>query len=311
VPVGNHDISSLEYALCGAAPMPAKLIDLFEAKTGVKVVEGYGLTEAACVSSVNPALGERRPGSIGLRLPYQPMRAVILDEAGRFQRAADTDEIGTLVVEGPNVFVGYLDPRHDNDAWIEINGEKWLNTGDLGRQDSDGYFWLAGRRKELIIRGGHNIDPKLIEDALHKHPAVAVAAAVGSPDAYAGEVPVAYVQTKPGALVTEEELLDFATARIPERAAVPKRVRLAHRLPLTAVGKIFKPALQHWEIENAIRSEAEAAGVAILDLALDRDPQLGLVARIRTDAGANVLQAALDRYAFHSEVREERLVKDS
>jgi fatty-acyl-CoA synthase len=306
VPVGNHDLSSLECALCGAAPMPAKLIERFEAKVGVKIVEGYGLTEAACVSSVNPSLGERRPGSIGLRLPYQPMRPVILDEAGRFRRAAETDEIGTLVIQGPNAFVGYLDPRHDKEAWIEIDGGQWLNTGDLGRQDADGYFWLAGRRKELILRGGHNIDPKLIEEALHQHPAVAVAAAVGSPDAYAGEVPVAYVQAKPGALVTEEELLDFATARIPERAAVPKRVRIAPQLPLTAVGKVFKPALQQREIENAIRSEADAAGVAILHLALDRDPQWGLVARIHTGSGAKFLQAALDRYAFHSEVREER-----
>jgi len=302
--VGKNDISSLESAICGAAPMPAKLIDLFEAKTGVQIAEGYGLTEAACVSSLNPPLGEKRPGSIGLRLPYQQMRAIILDEAGRFQRAAQTDEIGTLVIKGPNVFVGYLDPRYNKDLWIEIDGEQWLNTGDLGRQDSDGYFWLAGRRKELIIRGGHNIDPKLIEEALHKHPAVAVAAAVGSPDAYAGVVPVAYVQTKPGALVTEEELLDFAAARIPERAAIPKRVRIAHQLPLTGVGKIFKPALQQQEIENVIRSEAETAGVAIINIALDRDPQLGLVARIRTAGGANLLQAALDRYAFNSEVRD-------
>ena len=146
---------------------------------------------------------------------------------------------------------------------------------------------------------------------MHKHPAVAAAAAVGSPDAYAGEVPVAYVQTKPGALVTETELLDFATARIPERAAIPKRVRIAPQLPLTAVGKIFKPALQQREIEHAIRSEAETAGVAILKIALDRDPQLGLVARIRTGGGANLLQAALDRYAFHSDVREEHFANDS
>jgi fatty-acyl-CoA synthase len=311
VPVGKNDISSLESALCGAAPMPAKLIDLFEAKTGVKIAEGYGLTEAACVSSVNPPFGEKRPGSIGVRLPYQRMRAVILDEAGRFQRAAETGEIGTLVIKGPNVFVGYLDPRHNKDLWIEIDGEKWLNTGDLGRRDADGYFWLTGRRKELIIRGGHNIDPKLIEDALHKHPAVAAAAAVGSPDAYAGEVPVAYVQTKPGAPVTEAELLDFATARIPERAAVPKRVRIAPQLPLTAVGKVFKPALQQREIEHAIRSEAQVTGVTILDIVLDRDPQLGLVARIRTDGGANLLQVALDRYAFQSDVREEHLANDS
>src|SRR5271157_3100592 len=301
VPIGNNDVSCLDFALCGAAPMPAKLVEVFEAKTGLKICEGYGLTEAACVSSVNPPHGERRAGSIGLRLPYQQMCAVILDEAGRFVRAADTDETGTLAINGPNVFLGYLDPRHNKDLWIEIGGERWLNTGDLGRLDRDGYFWLSGRRKELIIRGGHNIDPKLIEEALSKHPAVAMAAAVGSPDAYAGEVPVAYVQTQGGATVTEQELLEFAAAHVPERSAVPKRVTIALQLPLTSVGKIFKPALQQQEIERAVRSEAEAAGVAIASIAVDRDPQLGLIARIRTNGGAKALPQVLERYAFKFE----------
>ena len=169
VPIGDNDISSLEYAICGAAPMPAKLIEAFEAKTGLKIVEGYGLTESTCVSSLNPPEGKRRAGSIGLRLPYQQMRVVILDDAGRFLRMADVDEIGTIAITGPNVFAGYLDPQQNKDLWIDIEGSRWLNTGDLGRQDGLGYFWLAGRRKELIIRGGHNIDPKMIEDALSKH----------------------------------------------------------------------------------------------------------------------------------------------
>jgi fatty-acyl-CoA synthase len=225
--IGENDISSLEFAICGAAPMPAKLIDAFKAKTGVKILEGYGLTEGTCASSLNPPAGQRIAGSIGLRIPYQQMRAVILDGQGRFLRMAETDEIGIIAIHGPNVFAGYLDPNHDSGLWIEIDGERWLNTGDLGRQDANGYFWLSGRRKELIIRGGHNIDPKVIEEALSKHPAVALAVAVGSPDAYAGEVPVAYVQPKPGAAVTEEELLEFAASTIPERAAVPKRIRVS------------------------------------------------------------------------------------
>ena len=201
------------------------------------------------------------------------------------------------------MFIGYLDQRHNQDLWIEIEGEKWLNTGDLGRQDSDGYFWLAGRRKELIIRGGHNIDPKLIEDALHKHPSIALVAAVGSPDPHAGEVPVAYVQTKPGVSVSEQELLEFAANHILERAAIPKRVRIAHQLPLTGIGKIFKPALQQQEIETVVRSEAETEGVTIASLALDQNPQRGVVVRIRAPQGAK-LQVALDRYAFRSEVQE-------
>ncbi|MBV8441934.1 MAG: acyl-CoA synthetase, partial [Hyphomicrobiales bacterium] len=155
-PVGDNDISSLRFAGCGAAPMPSALIRAFEAKTGVKILEGYGLTEGACVSSVNPTAGERRAGSIGLPIPYQRMEAVVLDGDGRFQRVADVDEVGVVAISGPNVFKGYLDPSHNAGVFIDIDGERWLNTGDLGRRDADGYFWLTGRKKELIIRGGHN-----------------------------------------------------------------------------------------------------------------------------------------------------------
>jgi fatty-acyl-CoA synthase len=304
VPLGGADISSLEFAVCGAAPMPAKLIEDFEAKTRVKIVEGYGLTEGGCVSAVNPPSGERRAGSIGLRIPYQQMISAILDETGRFVRRARPNEAGSILIRGPNVFRGYLDPRHNTGLWVEIDGEKWLNTGDLGREDADGYFWLTGRRKELIIRGGHNIDPKMIEEALQAHPAVAMAAAIGSPDAYSGEVPVAYVQTKPGASVTEEELLEFAAAHVPERAAVPKRVRITAALPVTRVGKIFKPDLQKREIEIVIRLEAEAASASLAGLEVDQDPSAGLIARVRVASGRDRLRLALQRYAFKFAIAE-------
>lgn len=128
-----------------------------------------------------------------------------------------------------------------------------MNTGDLGRQDAQGYFYLTGRKKELIIRGGHNIDPASIEEPLHRHPAVQLAAAVGRPDVHAGELPVAYVQLKPGAGATEDELLSFAREQIGERAAIPKAIRLVAALPLTSVGKIFKPELRQREIADALR----------------------------------------------------------
>jgi fatty-acyl-CoA synthase len=230
------------------------------------------------------------------------MRVVVLDNAGRCLRMADVDEIGTIAIKGPNVFAGYLDPRHNSDLWIDIEGSRWLNTGDLGRQDADGYFWLAGRRKELIIRGGHNIDPKLIEDALHKHPAVAMVAAVGSPDAYAGEVPVAYVQPKPGMAFSDHELLKFAETHIPERAAIPKQVRIMPSLPLTGVGKIFKPALQQREIEAVVRAAAANAGAIVDALWFERDPRLGQLVGVRASAGAAPLRAVLERYAFKFEV---------
>jgi fatty-acyl-CoA synthase len=303
-PVGDSDISSLRFAICGAAPMPEALIRVFEAKTGVKILEGYGLTEAACVSSVNPAAGERRAGSIGLPIPYQRMAAVVLDGDGRFHRMADVDEVGVIAISGPNVFKGYLDPRHNAGVWIDIDGESWLNTGDIGRRDTNGYFWLTGRKKELIIRGGHNIDPRTIEEALASHPGVAMAAAIGSPDAYAGEMPVAYVQLKPGATVTEQELLEHAALTIPERAAIPKRIKISSSLPTTAVGKLFKPALVEREIEETVRAEADGVGAALISVTVDRDLNVGLRAIVRAAVGAEKMKEALDRYAFRSDVSQ-------
>jgi fatty-acyl-CoA synthase len=300
--IGDNDLSSLKFAICGAAPMPLALIRAFEAKTGLKIIEGYGLTEGACVSSVNPAEGQRLPGSIGLPIPYQRMAAVVLDANERYERMAEINEIGVIAINGPNVFSGYLDPRHNNGLWINIDGERWLNTGDLGRRDANGYFWLAGRQKELIIRGGHNIDPKIIEDALQRHPAVAMVAAIGSPDAYAGELPVAYVQLKPGLAVTEAELVEHAARTIPEKAAVPKRVKISSSLPTTAVGKLFKPALIEREIEETIRAEAEKVGAELSSVRVERDPHRGLRAVVAAADRAEPLRDALDRYAFKSQV---------
>ena len=272
-------IDTLEFAVCGAAPMPAELIRNFEAATGVRILEGYGLTEATCVSSMNPLDGERRTGSIGLRLPYQNMRAVVVNTDGDYERDAAVDEVGVIAVHGPNLFDGYLDDQHNAGAWLLIGGDRWLNTGDLGRQDADGYFWLTGRRKELIIRGGHNIDPKQIEEALAEHPAVSMVAAIGSPDAYAGEVPVAYVQLADGARVSSEVLLSFAAERIPERAAVPKHIYVLERLPTTAVGKLFKPALVQMEVARVLNEQAERNGL-VIDASVVQDPKRGLVATL-------------------------------
>ncbi|WP_095144205.1 acyl-CoA synthetase [Pseudomonas sp. Irchel s3b6] len=297
----GRDLSSLRFAMCGAAPMPAELFREFERRTGVKILEGYGLTEGACVSSINPPHGERRIGSIGIRIAYQNMRAVLLDDSGEYLRDADVDEIGLITISGPNLFEGYLEQRHNQGLWIDIDGQRWLNTGDLGRQDAQGYFWLTGRKKELIIRGGHNIDPKQIEEALQAHPAVALAAAIGSPDAYSGEVPVAYVQLRPGHTCNAEELESFAQLNISERAAVPKRIEILETLPLTAVGKIFKPALQLREIARVVQQEVER--LCLQEIAVDvvQDGRRGLVACIRAGADEEKLARLLGRYSFQVE----------
>lgn len=294
----HHDLSSLRYALCGAAPMPVELFREFERQTGIRILEGYGLTEGACVSCVNPPHGERRIGSIGIRLAYQDMRVIVLGDNGEYQRDADIDEVGLVTITGPNLFDGYLEEGHNQGLWIDIDGRRWLNTGDLGRQDAQGYFWLTGRKKELIIRGGHNIDPKQIEEALQAHPAVALAAAIGSPDAYSGEVPVAYVELRPGQSCTAEELLAFANLSISERAAIPKRIEILKALPLTAVGKIFKPALQQREIVNTVQQQIEHLGLSGIAVDVAHDNNRGLLVRIRAGAHQKTLAPLLGCYSF-------------
>lgn len=281
VPVAGHDVSSLEYGLCGAAPMPVEVFRNFQARTGLKILEGYGLTEGTCVSSVNPPLGERRLGSIGLRVPGQSMKAVVLNDAGAYVHDCPVGEVGVLVISGPNVFDGYKLEEQNKGLWVDCgDGQRWLNTGDLARQDAEGYFWLTGRKKELIIRGGHNIDPASIEEPLHRHPAVEIAAAVGRPDVHAGELPVAYVQLKAGAKVSEHDLAEFLKKDITERAALPKAVRIIEQMPLTGVGKIFKPALKHQEAKDALSTALTEAGIKVQTLDVADDKSKGMVVQV-------------------------------
>jgi fatty-acyl-CoA synthase len=238
---GNTDTSSLKFAACGAAPMPTALISEFEARTNISILEGYGLTEGTVFSTVNPPYGSRLPGSIGIRIPYQAMKAVQLDDDGNRIRDCQPNEIGTLVIKGPNVFKGYLKESDNKNIWVD---DDWLNTGDLGRQDEAGYFWLTGRSKDLIIRGGHNIDPRIIEETLNRHPSVAMAAAVGKPDKKMGETPAAYVTLHEGEKITERELLKFTSENISEHVATPTSLYIIDVMPLTAIGKIYKPALR-------------------------------------------------------------------
>jgi fatty-acyl-CoA synthase len=179
----------------------------------------------------------------------------IVDDEGRFLREAETNEIGSICIKGPNVFDGYLDEIHNKGIWPKGKEEGWFNTGDLGRQDEDEYFWLTGRSRELIIRGGHNIDPALIEDPIYRLPGIQVAAAIGKPDPHAGEVPVVYVQLQEGAEVTEKEIMEFLKNEIGERAAVPKEVIIIDEIPLTPIGKIFKPLLRYDIVKRVYEKE--------------------------------------------------------
>jgi len=294
------DVSSLRYAICGAAPMPVEVIRSFESQTGIKILEGYGLTEGTTASSMNPAGGERRTGSIGLRYPYQPMTTIAVDADGKWLRECEVGEIGVVVINGPNVFPGYLQDHHNEGIWPR---EGWFNTGDLARRDADGYFWLTGRAKDLIIRGGHNIDPEMIEAALHQHEAVALAAAVGGLDARVGEIPVAYVELKPGAEATPDQLMDHARAHITERAAIPAEINIVEQMPVTAVGKIFKPTLRYDAARKVLENALGEADIEAT-VTVGSDPVHGSAAEV-TLADADARRRAeeiLGVYTVHSVV---------
>ncbi|MFM6990137.1 MAG: AMP-binding enzyme, partial [Rhodoferax sp.] len=174
------------------------------------------------------------------------------------------NEIGVVAMAGPGVLSGYLNAVHNQNAFVEPG---WVNSGDLGRLDAEGYLWITGRAKDLIIRGGHNIDPLPIEEVFYQHPAVALAAVIGQPDARVGELPLAYVQLKPGAAATSAELHQWVRERTPERAAIPVEVILIDAIPLTGVGKVFKPQLR-WAAAQAV-FQALLAPLATGGVAID------------------------------------------
>lgn len=237
------------------------------------------------------------------------MKTVILDDAGRYVRDCTDNEVGLLTISGPNVFAGYLQDDHNKSLWLDLgDGRQWLNTGDLARRDAQGYFWLTGRRKELIIRGGgHNIDPATIEEPLHRHPAVQIAAAIGRPDVHAGELPVAYVQLKGGATATEAELDTFIRGAIGERAALPKRIHIVDAMPLTAVGKIFKPELKRRETLDSVISALRDAGVedARVSVADDQSRGLALHVALHDHTQISVADTVMGRFPFEFSISVE------
>lgn len=273
----NADISSVKTAFSGSAPLPLELFKRFEQASGVQIVEGYGLTEATCLVSCNPVDGEKKVGSIGIPFPYTEVK--IIKQVGNGAEECAVDEVGEICVANPGVHAGntYTEPEKNVDLFHE---DRFLRTGDLGRVDSDGYLWITGRAKDLIIRGGHNIDPAEIEEALLAHPAVAFSGAIGQPDAHSGELPCAFVELVDGASVTEEELLEHCKVHVHERAAHPKHMTILDELPKTAVGKVFKPDLRKHAITRVYNAALEERGVNAHVVEVIDDKKRGLVARV-------------------------------
>ncbi|MGB5865401.1 MAG: acyl-CoA synthetase [Sulfitobacter sp.] len=273
----NADLSSVKTAFSGSAPLPMELFKRFEKATGITIVEGYGLTEATVLVSGNPTEGLRKVGSIGVEFPYTKVRIIKGTPDGPID--ADVDEIGEICVSNPGVYSGHTYTEADKNIDLYYDTD-FLRTGDLGRKDEDGYIWITGRAKDLIIRGGHNIDPAEIEEALLGHEAVAFAGAIGQPDIHAGEVPCGFVELVAGATVTPEELLEFVNGKVLERAAQPKHITIMDELPKTAVGKIFKPDLRRHAITRIFDAALEKAEVPARVARVIDDKKRGLVAVI-------------------------------
>lgn len=236
-PSYRPDTSSLRFGLCGAAPAPAGLLDGFERRFGFPVVEGYGLSEATCATTINPIHGRRKPGTVGLPMPGQQVRIVGADRSPVADGA-----VGEVTINGANVMRGYLG-REDETERVLVEG--WLFTGDLGHLDEDGYLVLDGRSKDMIIRGGENIYPREIEDVIAADPRVGNVAVVGAPHLTWGEIVVAYV-TLPrggdqGRALAELALLCEARLGSYKR---PASIKVLDEMPINAMGKIDKVRLR-------------------------------------------------------------------
>ena len=241
----------------GGSAMPNELANRFEERFAIPLRSIYGMTELAGLVSIVPRAAPRVPGASGWPLPYSEVGVFRTKGGAGIDidcRLAD-GETGGLAIRGPNISPGYSDPALNEGIFL---ADGWVVTGDLGHIGGDGQVFVTGRAKDVIIRGGHNIDPVGVEEALMCHPDVAYCAAVGQPDAHAGELPVAFVQPKAGTTPTPDEILDVTAHLIPERSAIPKRIYIVELLPLTTTGKVFRPALRLRAAEIAFDDQLRA-----------------------------------------------------
>jgi fatty-acyl-CoA synthase len=268
-PVEACDISSIRLLTTGAAPIAADTFRRVRDFVGCTFIEGYGMTETTALATLTPIGGTVKVGSIGPPLAYVDARVAKLDADGNILAECENDEVGVLLMRGPNIFPGYL--QTDKNDRVLLEGG-WLNSGDLARIDGDGYVYIVGRAKDTIIRGGHNIDPAIIDSNMEKHADVILCTAIGQPDPRVGEIPVAYVTIREGSDISEEALLSFAAEVVPERAAVPKRIEIIEEMPVTTVGKIFKPELRLRAAKTAIEQALEAVGIDA-DVTAEKHPR--------------------------------------
>jgi len=292
VPIGDRNVASVRMALTGGAVLPKAVGERFEKRTGIRLFETYGMTETAAAIAFNPGRGEPLAGSVGFRAPYAKTLIAAFGSENRKPEACAPLKSGLVLVQGPQVFPGYVDPKHNVGVLTDAG---WLITGDIGYLTEDERLVLTGRAKDLIVRSGHNIDPAAIEDVANDFPGVQISSAVGMPDQYAGEVPILFVVPAPGQTVDLRGLHIHLERNINEPPAKPKRVVVLDGLPVTAVGKIFKPALRDLAIKEKAKLEIErlfGEGTSA-DIVVDQDEKLNTRIRIIVDSNDRARLRAL------------------
>lgn len=290
----SRNISSVRMAVTGGAVLPSAIATQFQGTTGVLLFETYGMSETAAAIAFTPGQSIPVLGSVGLRAPYSETRIVQTDVT---DTECEAEQSGLVQVRGPQVFSGYIDATH-NKGVLDANG--WLSTGDIGYLTLDERLVLTGREKDLIVRSGHNIDPSAIEDVANRHPDVQISAAVGMPDQYAGEVPVLFVVPKIDATINLAVLQDTLLSELHEPPARPRRILIIDALPVTAVGKVFKPALRDRAIIEKVRLEVEQ----ICGNAVSLDVRVHADAQKRVQVNAVLTGASKDQTAELSKALE-------
>ncbi len=231
----KYDLSSVKYYICGSAPLSVETWKQFKERFGGEIAEGWGLTEACANNTLNPLSGLKKVGSIGL--PIKGMEMKILDEMGE---EAPQGREGEIVIRGPMVMKGYW---KQPEATAEVLRNGWLHTGDIGYVDAEGYYFITDRKKDIIIKGGENISPRVIEEVLYAHPAVAEASAIGMKDDVYGENIRAFVTLKPGQTATVEEILAYCQGKL-KKFFVPREIVILQAMPKSLIGKILKKELR-------------------------------------------------------------------
>ncbi|KPV44418.1 long-chain-fatty-acid--CoA ligase [Alicyclobacillus ferrooxydans] len=248
--VESYGVNSIRTCNSGSAPMPVELLREFERKTGAKILEGYGLSEASPTTHCNPPFTERKPGSVGVGFPSTEYK-IVDTETGEHEMPVG--ELGELVVRGPQVMKGYWNMPEETAKTLR---DGWLYTGDIAKMDEDGYLYIMDRKKDLIIASGYNVYPREIEEVIYEHPAVKEAAVVGVADPYRGETVKAFIVLKDGASCTEEEMSAYCKANMAPYK-VPKLIEFRTELPKTNVGKVLRRTLRETEAEAAAGSQGE------------------------------------------------------